>query len=257
MEGAARSGKDPFRLDGKHALVTGAGRGIGRAVALALAEAGAELLLNSRTPRELEDVAAEIAGNGGRARLLPFDVTDSAAARAAIAALPRLDILVNNAGVNRPQAFLDVDEATLDHLVALNVKAPFVVAQAAARHMVRGDGGVVVNVTSQMGHVGSERDRTVYVMTKHAIEGLTKAMAVELARQGVRIVSIAPTFIDTPLTAPFFANPEFREWVLERLPIGRIGTVEEVAYAVVFLASPAAGLVTGSSLLVDGGWTAW
>jgi NAD(P)-dependent dehydrogenase (short-subunit alcohol dehydrogenase family) len=256
-EGAARPGKDPFRLDGKLALVTGAGRGIGRAVALALAGAGAELLLNSRTLRELEAVAAEIAGSGGRARLLPFDVTDSEAARDAIAALPRLDILVNNAGVNRPQAFLDVDDATLDHLVALNLKAPFVVAQAAARRMVRNGGGVVINVTSQMGHVGSERDRTVYVMTKHAIEGLTKAMAVELASKGVRVVSIAPTFIDTPLTAPFFANPEFREWVLERLPIGRVGTVEEVAYAAVFLASPAAGLVTGSSLLVDGGWTAW
>ena len=142
-------------------------------------------------------------------------MTDSAAARDAIAALPRLDILVNNAGINRPQAFLDVDEATLDHLVALNVKAPFVVAQAAARHMVRDGGGVVINMTSQMGHVGSERDRTVYVMTKHAIEGLTKAMAVELAPKGVRVVSIAPTFIDTPLTAPFFDDPEFREWVLE------------------------------------------
>ena len=142
-------------------------------------------------------------------------------------------------------------------MVALNVKAPFVVAQAAARHMVRDGFGVVINVTSQMGHVGSERDRTVYVMTKHAIEGLTKAMGVELAPKGVRVVAIAPTFIDTKLTAPFFANPEFREWVLRRLPIGRVGTVEEVAHAVVFLASPAAGLVTASSLLVDGGWTAW
>jgi NAD(P)-dependent dehydrogenase (short-subunit alcohol dehydrogenase family) len=255
-ESAGQPGKDPFRLDGKLALVTGAGRGIGRAVALALADSGAELMLNSRTPHELDDVAAEIAGRGGRARPLPFDVTDSRAARDAIAALPRLDILVNNAGINRPQAFLDVDEPTLDHMIALNLKAPFVVAQAAARHMVR-DGFGVVNMTSQMGHVGSERERTVYVMTKHAIEGLTKAMAVELAPKGVRVVSIAPTFIDTPLTAPFFANPEFREWVLRRLPIGRVGTVEEVAYAVVFLASPAAGLVTGSSLLVDGGWTAW
>jgi NAD(P)-dependent dehydrogenase (short-subunit alcohol dehydrogenase family) len=256
-DGAVQPGKDPFRLDGRLALVTGAGRGIGRAVALALANAGAELLLNSRTPSELEAVAAEITESGGRARPLLFDVTDSAAAREAIAALPRLDILVNNAGINRPQAFLDVDEATLDHMVALNLKAPFVVAQAAARHMVRDGFGVVINMTSQMGHVGSERDRTVYVMTKHAIEGLTKAMGVELAPKGVRVVSIAPTFIDTPLTAPFFANPEFREWVIKRLPIGRIGTVEEVANAVVFLASPAAGLVTGSSLLVDGGWTAW
>jgi NAD(P)-dependent dehydrogenase (short-subunit alcohol dehydrogenase family) len=252
-----RSAASPFRIDGKLALVTGAGRGIGRAVALALADAGAELLLNSRTPAELDAVAAEIAGRGGRARPLPFDVTDSAAAQGAIAALPRLDILVNNAGLNRPQAFFDVDEATLDRLVALNLKAPFVMAQAAARHMVRAGGGVVINMSSQMGHVGSERDRTVYVMTKHGLEGLTKAMAVELAPKGVRVVSIAPTFVDTPLTAPFFENPEFRRWVLDRIPIGRVGTVEEVAHAVVFLASPAAGLVTGSSLLVDGGWTAW
>jgi NAD(P)-dependent dehydrogenase (short-subunit alcohol dehydrogenase family) len=247
----------PFRLDGKTALVTGAGRGIGRAVALALAQAGAELLLNSRTPTELAAVAAEIEAQGGRARSLPFDVTDSEAARAAIAGLPCLDILVNNAGVNRPQQFLDVDEATLDRMIALNIKAAFIVAQEAARLMARAGSGVVINMSSQMGHVGSERDRTVYVMTKHAIEGLTKAMAAELAAKGVRVVSIAPTFITTPLTAPFFENAEFKKWVEDRIPLGRIGTVEEVANAVLFLASPAASLVTGSSLLVDGGWTAW
>ena len=246
-----------FRLDGKLALVTGAGRGIGRAIALALAGAGAELVLNSRTPAELDAVAGEIAAAGGQAHTLPFDVTDGRAARGAIAGLARLDILVNNAGVNRPQPFLEVDEETLDLLIALNVKAAFVAAQAAARHMVTAGGGVIINMSSQMGHVGSERDRTVYVMTKHAIEGLTKAMAAELAPKGVRVVSIAPTFIDTPLTAPFFANHEFRQWVEDRIPLGRVGTVEEVANAVLFLASPAASLVTGSSLLADGGWTAW
>ena len=246
-----------FRLDGKIALVTGSGRGIGRAIALALANAGAEVILNSRTPAELDAVADEIAGRGSRARVLPFDVTDSAAVRTAIGGLSRLDILVNNAGMNRPQAFLEVDEATLDRMIALNIKAAFVVAQEATRLMAANRAGVVVNMSSQMGHVGSERDRTVYVMTKHAVEGLTKAMAVELAPTGVRVVSIAPTFITTPLTEPFFANPEFRQWVGDRIPLGRIGTVEEVAHAVVFLASPAASLVTGSSLLVDGGWTAW
>jgi NAD(P)-dependent dehydrogenase (short-subunit alcohol dehydrogenase family) len=246
-----------FRLDGKIALVTGAGRGIGRAIALALAQAGAEVILNSRTPAELEAVAGDIVGKGGRAQVLPFDVTDSAAVRDAIGGLTRLDILVNNAGVNRPQPFFEVDEATLDRLIALNVKAAFIVAQAAARPMAEAGSGVIVNMSSQMGHVGSERDRTVYVMTKHALEGLTKAMAAELAARGVRVVSIAPTFITTPLTEPFFANPEFRQWVVDRIPLGRIGTVEEVANAVVFLASPAAALVTGSSLLVDGGWTAW
>jgi NAD(P)-dependent dehydrogenase (short-subunit alcohol dehydrogenase family) len=247
----------PFRLDGKLALVTGAGRGIGRAVALALGQAGAELLLNSRTPSELEALAADIAAQGGRARTLPFDVTDSARARAAIAGLPRLDILVNNAGVNRPQPFFEVDEATLDRMIALNVKAAFVVAQAAARHMAEAGSGVIINMSSQMGHVGSERSRTVYVMTKHALEGLTKAMAVELAPRGVRVVSIAPTFVMTPLSKPFLDDPDTKKWIIDRIPLGRLGTVEEVANAVVFLASPAASLVTGSSLLVDGGWTAW
>ena len=252
-----RSSDNAFRVDGKIALVTGAGRGIGRAIALALANAGAEVILNSRTPAELEAVASEISGHGGRARVLPFDVTDATAVRDKIGGITRLDILVNNAGVNRPQPFLEVDEATLDRMIALNIKAAFVVAQAAARPMVEARSGVVINMSSQMGHVGSEHDRTVYVMTKHALEGLTKAMAAELAPKGVRVVSIAPTFITTPLTEPFFANAEFKKWVVDRIPLGRIGTVEEVANAVVFLASPAASLVTGSSLLVDGGWTAW
>ena len=248
---------DSFRLDGKTALVTGAGRGIGRAAALALAAAGAELMLVSRTPRQLAEVAREIAQNGGRARTLPFDVTDNAAVREAFAGLEALDILINNAGVNRPQPFLEVDEATLDQLLTLNVRAAFLVAQAAARLMVANGDGVIINMSSQMGHVGSERDRTVYVMTKHAVEGLTKAMAVELAPKNIRVVTIAPTFIETPLTKPFFDDPATRKWILDRIPRGRAGTIEEVANAVVFLASPAAALVTGSSLLVDGGWTAW
>jgi NAD(P)-dependent dehydrogenase (short-subunit alcohol dehydrogenase family) len=248
---------DNFRLDGKTALVTGAGRGIGRAIAIALAAAGAEPILVSRTPSQLEEVAREIASCEGKTSVLPVDVTDTAAMRIAFAGIPRLDILVNNAGLNRPQPFLEVDEATLDQLLTLNVRAAFLVAQAAARLMAANGGGVIINVSSQMGHVGSELNRTVYVMTKHAVEGLTKAMAVELAPKGVRVVSIAPTFITTPLTKPFFEDPVFRKWVLDRIPLGRLGTVEEVAQAVVFLASPAASLVTGSALLVDGGWTAW
>jgi NAD(P)-dependent dehydrogenase (short-subunit alcohol dehydrogenase family) len=246
-----------IRLDGKTALVTGAGRGIGRAVAVALAAAGAELILVSRTRSQLDEVARAIAASGGKALVMPFDVTDTAAMRATFSDVLRLDILVNNAGLNRPQPFLEVDEPTLDLLLGLNVRAAFLVAQAAARLMVANGGGVIINMSSQMGHVGSDLNRTVYVMTKHAIEGLTKAMAVELAPKGVRVVSIAPTFITTPLTKPFFDDPVFRKWVLDRIPLGRLGAVEEVASAVVFLASPAASLVTGSSLLVDGGWTAW
>jgi NAD(P)-dependent dehydrogenase (short-subunit alcohol dehydrogenase family) len=177
--------------------------------------------------------------------------------RAAVADIARLDILVNNAGVNRPQPFVEVDETTLDRLIGLNIRALFLTAQEAARRMLAQQSGVIINMSSQMGHVGSELNRTVYVMTKHAVEGLTKAMAAELAPQGVRVVSIAPTFIKTPLTEPFFQDPSFSKWVHDRIPIGRLGTIDEVANAVVFLASPAAGLVTGSSLLVDGGWTAW
>jgi NAD(P)-dependent dehydrogenase (short-subunit alcohol dehydrogenase family) len=258
----ANSAGSAFRLDGKTALVTGAGRGIGRATALALAAAGADLVLVSRTASELDEVAGAIKAAGGRAQPLVLDVTRSDAVRDAFAGLGRLDILVNNAGINRPQPFLEVDEPTLDLLLGLNVRAAFLVAQSAARLMVapngeKGGSGVIINVSSQMGHVGSERDRTVYVMTKHAIEGLTKAMAVELAPSGVRVVSIAPTFVETPLTKPFFENLATRKWILDRIPLGRAGTVEEVANAIVFLASPAATLVTGSSLLVDGGWTAW
>ena len=253
----AKSADNAFRLDGKRALVTGAGRGIGRAAALALAAAGAELVLVSRTASELDKVVGEIASGGGTARSLPIDVTRSDAVRGAFAEFDRLDILVNNAGINRPQPFLEVDEATLDSLLALNVRAAFIVAQAAARLMVANGSGVIINMSSQMGHVGSERDRTVYVMTKHALEGLTKAMAAELAPKGVRAVSIAPTFVETPLSKPFLDDPDTRRWILGRIPLGRVGTVEEVASAVVFLASPAAALVTGSSMLLDGGWTAW
>src|SRR5204862_8208620 len=177
------------------------------------------------------------------------------AVRDAFAGLERRDILVNNAGLNRPQPFLDVDEPTLDLLLGLNVRAAFVVAQAAARLMVAKGGGVIINVSSQMGHVGSDLNRTVYVMTKHAVDGLTKAMAVELAPKGVRVVSIAPTFITTALTRPSFENAEFKKWVEDRIPLGRIGTVEGVANGVLFLASPAASLVSGSSVLTDGAWT--
>lgn len=244
---------ESFRLDGRVALVTGAGRGLGAAASLALAQAGAEVLLLSRTRSELEKIQSEITGAGGRARVIVCDVTDNRQFSSEIDRLDRLDLLVNNAGMNIPEPFVEVSEDHLDRMLALNVRAAFLVAQAAARKMTAG--GAIINVTSQMGHVGAER-RTVYCMTKHAIEGLTKAMAVELAPRNIRVNSIAPTFLETPMTASFFADTEFRNWVLSRIPLGRLGRMDEVAGAIVFLASPAASLITGTSLLVDGGWTA-
>jgi NAD(P)-dependent dehydrogenase (short-subunit alcohol dehydrogenase family) len=244
-----------FRLDGQVALVSGAGRGIGRGCALALAEAGAEVIALSRTAAELLSLVAEIEAGGGRARALVCDVTDTAAVRAAIAGLERLDVLLNNAGSNQPQPFLEVEDAVLDRLLALNVKAAFVVAQAAARVMARSGGGAIVNMSSQMGHVGGA-GRTVYCATKHAIEGLTKAMAVDLAPYHIRVNAVAPTFVETPLTRPFFEDPAFKALVLDKILPGRLARIEEVAAAVVYLASPAAAMITGTSLLIDGGWTA-
>jgi NAD(P)-dependent dehydrogenase (short-subunit alcohol dehydrogenase family) len=249
-----------FRLDGRTALITGAGRGLGRAAAEALAQAGADVVLVSRTRADLDAVAAQARAVGVKAQVAACDITDSTQLRALFESIGRLDIVVNNAGTNIPEPFVDVSEEHLDRLLDLNVRAAFLVAQAAVRKMLddparRERGGAVINVSSQMGHVGAP-GRTVYCLTKHALEGLTKAMAVELAPQNIRVNSIAPTFIETPMTAPFFAKPEFRKWVLDRIPLGRIGQLDEVASTVVFLASPAASLITGTSLLIDGGWTA-
>lgn len=242
------------------ALVTGAGRGIGAEVAVALAGAGAKVILLSRTKSDLNKVAQRIAAEGGQASTIVCDVNDGPSVRAEIERIEQLDILVNNAGMNIPERFVDVSEDHLDQVLALNVRSAFVVAQAAVRKMLqtrdrRERGGAVINISSQMGHVGSPR-RTVYCMTKHAIEGLTKAMAVELAPDNIRVNAIGPTFLETPMTAVFFEDPEFRSWAITRIPMGRIGRMDEVTGAIVFLASPAASLITGASLTVDGGWTA-
>jgi NAD(P)-dependent dehydrogenase (short-subunit alcohol dehydrogenase family) len=248
------------RLDDLVALVTGASRGLGEEAAVALSEAGAEVVLLSRTRGELERVGSRIRSLGGVARILVCDVTDADAVRSQLMSLKGLDVLVNNTGMNIPEPFIEVSEERLDRQLALNVRAAFVVAQTAVRKMLeapnrRKCGGAIVNISSQMGRVGAPL-RTVYCMTKHAVEGLTKAMAVELAPLNIRVNAVAPTFIDTPMTAPFLAKPEFREWVTSRIPLGRLGTPAEVAAAVVFLASPASSLITGASLTVDGGWTA-
>jgi NAD(P)-dependent dehydrogenase (short-subunit alcohol dehydrogenase family) len=242
-------------LAGRVALVTGAGRGIGRGCARALARAGADLVLVSRSPDELEAAAAEVRELGRSARPVALDVTDAKSIRHLVFELPRLDVLVVSAGTNIPEPFLDVSEEHLDALLALNVRATFVTVQAAARTMVEGGGGSIVLLSSQMGHVGAA-GRTTYCTTKHAVEGLTKAAAVELAPLGVRVNAVAPTFVETPMTAPFLAEAGCRDEVERRIPLGRIGRVEDVTAGVVFLASEAAALVTGTSLRVDGGWTA-
>ena len=244
-----------FRVDGAVAVVTGAGSGIGQGAALALAEAGASLVLVGRTQETLDATRAVIVGQGGEATTLVCDVTDAGQVKAGIEALPRIDVLVNNAGTNIPEDFLEVSEEHLDRILTLNVKGAFLVAQAAARRMVASGGGSIVNMSSQMGHVGSPR-RSVYCMSKHALEGLTKALAIELAPQGVRVNTVAPTFAETPMTRPFFEDRTFRDAVLSQIPIGRLAKVEDVMGAIVFLASSAAAMITGTSLLVDGGWTA-
>lgn len=250
-----------FRLDGKAALVTGSGRGIGSGIALALAEAGAEVVLLSRTRSELDAVASEIVGRGYRQpQVLVCDVTDTAALRQAIGSLSRLDILVNNAATNIPRPFLEVSDEEFAVMSDLNVRAYFVAAQAGVRKMLedperKSKGGVVINITSQMGHIGSP-NRVPYCMTKHAEEGMTKAMAIELVDQGIRVNSIGPTFTVTPLIEKIVNTPEVRQFLVSRIPMGHMAAIEDMAAAALYLASPAAAMVTGSSLLVDGGWTA-
>ena len=249
-----------FRVDGRVALVTGAGRGLGRSIAHALAQAGAEVWLAARTRAEIEHAATDIRAGGGRAHAVACDVTDAAAVARVVTAIPALDILINNAGMNIPEPFVDVSEAHFDQMLALNVKGVFLATQAAVRKMLaaadrKERGGAIVNITSQMGHVGAA-NRTIYCLTKHAVEGLTKALAVELAPHNIRVNSVAPTFVATPMTAPMFKRADFSQWVHDRIPLGRLGELEEVMTAVLFAASPAASLMTGTSLVIDGGWTA-
>ena len=255
MQEAART--PAMRVDGKTAVVTGAGRGLGRAASRALAQAGAEVALVSRTESELQELAGEIASEGGIARPLVCDVTDRAQIEERIGGLDKIDILVNNAGTNVPEPLVDVSEDNYDRIMDLNVKALFFVSQIASRRMIaRGEGGSIIHMSSQMGHVGGPT-RTVYCASKHAVEGLTKAMGVELAPHGIRVNSIGPTFILTPMTRPFFENAAFKADTLARIPMGRLGELADIMGAVVFLASPASALITGTSIVIDGGWTAW
>jgi NAD(P)-dependent dehydrogenase (short-subunit alcohol dehydrogenase family) len=245
-----------LRLDGRRALVTGAGRGLGLAAAAALAEAGAHVTLCARTSSEIEEAAAVLRAAAGSADTLAIDVTDVAAFRAAIDGREAYDVFVNNAGTNRPNTFVDVPVEDFDLVMGLNVRAAYFAAQSVARRMIAaGTRGSIVNMSSQMGLVGGI-NRSLYCASKWAMEGFSKSMAIDLSPHGIRVNTLCPTFIETPMTKPFFDNAAFKASVLSKIKLGRLGTLEDVMGPVVFLGSDASALMTGSSLVIDGGWTA-
>ena len=239
-------------FSGQVALVTGAGKGLGRASALALAGAGAQVIAVARTEDDLKELQSYYPE---RVEYWKEDVLEDGLYQR-IEALDKLDIFVACAGSNKPLPITELSLSDINWLLDLNVRAIFRGAQSAARAMLKNEFGSIVFMSSQMGHIGAP-NRTLYCTTKHAVEGLTKALAVELAPKGIRVNSVAPTFIDTPMTRPMFENKEFKQTVLNNIAMGYLGTLEDVASAVVFLASSKAAMITGDSLKVDGGWTAW
>jgi len=245
-----------FRLDGRRALVAGASSGIGAACAVALGEAGAEVTLAARSADKLEALAAEMTATGMTVKTLMIDVSDTAATEAAVAQNGPYDVLVNSAGTARHSPATDTTSADFDAVSDLNIKGAYFLTRAVARGLIAaGKTGSLINISSQMAHVGGI-DRAVYAATKHAVEGFTKSMAIEWGARGIRVNTICPTFIRTALTAPTFANPERRKWIEEKIKLGRVGEVEDIMGGVLYLACDASSLVTGTSLLIDGGWTA-
>ena len=245
-----------FRLDNRRALVTGGSRGIGFAAAVALAQAGAEVWIAARDAARLEEAAYAAASAGFPLHTVALDITDTVQVNEILATLPAFDVLVNSAGLARHQPFLQASEASFDAVMALNLRATFFLSQQVARRMHHQKiAGSIIHVSSQMGHVGGP-ERSVYCASKFALEGLSKAMALELGEFGIRVNTLCPTFIDTELSRANLADPQFSEYVLGNIALKRLGKLEDVMGPVVFLASPASALVTGASLLVDGGWTA-
>jgi NAD(P)-dependent dehydrogenase (short-subunit alcohol dehydrogenase family) len=244
-----------FRLDGKRALVAGASSGIGMACAVALAEAGAHVTFSARRAEVLDGVVDDVCKAGFKAQAHALDVTDTAAVRALFDA-QCYDIVLNSAGIARHSAAVDTTEDDYDAVININVRAAYFLAQQAGKAMIAaGKGGSIIQISSQMAHVGGV-DRAVYCSSKHAVEGMNKAMAIEFGPEGIRVNSICPTFILTPLTKPTFEDPEKRAWIDSKIKLPRVGEVEDIMGAAVFLASDASGMITGTSILVDGGWTA-
>lgn len=242
-----------LRLDGKRALVTGASSGIGQACAVALAEAGAHVICAARGADRLNETVAEMRAEGWSAEALPLDIADLDAMQAALAS-QRLDVVVNSAGLARHSPALETTPEDYDAVMGVNLRAAYFLSVAAAKAMPEG-GGSIIHISSQMGHVGGI-DRAVYCASKHGLEGMIKAMAIEWGKRRIRINSICPTFIRTPLTEGTFENPERVAWIQEKIKLGRVGEVEDIMGAVLYLASDASALVTGTSMLIDGGWTA-
>ena len=246
-----------INLKNKYALVTGAGKGLGRACALAMAEAGATILALSRTQSDLDKLEKDIKKIKGKIVKIKCDVMDYDDLKNKLQKIKIIDILVNNAGTNIPEPFIDIKQSSMNYLVDLNLKAAFNVAQLVVKKMIKNKkrSGSIINMSSQLGHVGCE-GRNVYNMTKFGIEGLTKGMGVELAKNNIRVNTVAPTFVATPMVKNFFKNKEFKKSALSRIPMGKLATESDVATTVCFLASSASSMITGTSILIDGGWTA-
>ena len=245
-----------FRLENKRALVTGAGRGIGLGAAIALSEAGSEVVMLSRTREDLEKIKNHICKNGREAYYKVLDVNKTLDVENFIKKEKPFDILINNAGTNIPSSLINTKIKDFDYLISLNIKSVINLTRLVVSKMIKDKiKGSIINVSSQMGHVGAIY-RTTYCTTKFAIEGFTKALSLELAKYGIRVNTVCPTFIKTPMTKVFFKNKNFEKEVISKIPLKRLGEIRDLMGPFVFLASDASSLITGSSILVDGGWTA-